>query len=272
LEDLERKMSNSSLNIIKIGGNIIDDELLLDSFLEKFAALPGKKILVHGGGKIATRMASDLGIEAKMVEGRRITDEAMLRIVTMVYAGLTNKNIVAKLQVLKCDAIGLSGADGGTIKAIKRPVRDIDYGFVGDILHDSVNTASIKKFLEAGFVPVFSAITHNGLGQLLNTNADTIASALAVGLSSLYDTSLVYCFEKNGVLRDVTDDQSVINSIHADEFPKLKEDGTIHDGMVPKLQNAFDAIQKGVRNVYIGHANNLHLFQQGQFGTCLTLK
>ncbi len=264
--------SNSVLNIIKIGGNVIDNEEALTSFLEKFAALPGKKILVHGGGKIATRMAADLGIEAKLVEGRRITDAAMLNVVTMVYAGLTNKNIVAKLQQLDCDAIGLSGADGNTIKALKRPIRDIDYGFVGDIMHDSVNTGSIKKFLDAGFTPVFSAITHNGMGQLLNTNADTIASALAVGLSSLYETALVYCFEKNGVLRDVTDENSVIQRIAMEEFEPLKEQGVISDGMIPKLQNAFDAIGKGVKKVYIGNANNLHLYQQDQFGTCMILK
>ncbi|MDQ1152547.1 acetylglutamate kinase [Sphingobacterium zeae] len=265
-------MANSVLNIIKIGGNIIDDEHQLDSFLEKFSALSGKKILVHGGGKIATRLANELGIEAQMIEGRRVTNDEMLRVVTMVYAGLTNKTIVAKLQNLKCDAVGLTGADGDVIKAIKRPVKDIDYGFVGDLLHDSVNTLAIKKFLEAGFVPVFSAITHNGLGQLLNTNADTIASSLAVSLASLYETSLVYCFEKNGVLRDVTDENSVIPTIKSEEFEQLKESGVVHEGMIPKLQNAFNAINKGVQEVYIGNANNLHLFQQGQFGTCLTLK
>ncbi|MBP3942009.1 acetylglutamate kinase [Sphingobacteriaceae bacterium WQ 2009] len=264
--------SNSALNIIKIGGNVIDSENDLNAFLEKFAALPGKKILVHGGGKIASRMAADLGLEVKMVEGRRITDKAMLRIATMVYAGLTNKSIVAQLQKLSCDAIGLSGADGNTIKSMKRPIKDIDYGYVGDIMHDSVNTGSIKKFLEAGFTPVFSAITHNGKGQLLNTNADTIAAALAVGLSDLYETSLVYCFEKNGVLRDVTDENSVISQIALSEFEPLKDQGVIADGMIPKMQNAFEAIGKGVKKVYIGNANNLHLFQQGQFGTCMILK
>lgn len=264
--------SNSALNIIKIGGNVIDSEIDLNAFLEKFAALPGKKILVHGGGKIASRLAADLGLEVQMVEGRRVTDQAMLRVATMVYAGLTNKSIVAQLQKLNCDAIGLSGADGNTIKAMKRPVKEIDFGYVGDIMHDSVNTASIKKFLEAGFTPVFSAITHNGMGQLLNTNADTIASALAVGLADLYETALVYCFEKNGVLRDVTDEHSVIPQIPMADFDSLKEQGVISDGMIPKMQNAFDAIGKGVKKVYIGNANNLHLFQQGQFGTCMLLK
>lgn len=265
-------MSNSTLNIIKIGGNVIDDIIQLDTFLEKFAAIPGKKILVHGGGKIATRVASQMGIESKLVDGRRITDEAMLDIATMVYAGLTNKNIVAKLQKYNCDAIGLSGADGNVIKAVKRPVKEIDYGFVGDVLVDSVNSLSIKKFLDAGFIPVFSAITHNGNGQLLNTNADTIASALARALADQYETSLIYCFEKNGVLMDVDDDNSVIENITALEFAKYKEKGIINNGMIPKLENAFDAINKGVKSVYVGNAANLHLFQQRKFGTCLVNK
>src|SRR5690606_16791651 len=248
----------SELTIIKIGGNVIDDDVKLQSFLEKFAGLQGKKILVNGGGKIATRIASGLGIEAKLDEGRRITDKTMLDVVTMIYAGLTNKQIVSYLQNFGCDAVGLSGADANTIKAIKRPVKEIDYGYVGDILVDSVNTSSIKKFLEAGFTPVFSAITHNGLGQLLNTNADTIASALAVSLAKIYDTRLIYCFEKNGVLKDVEDPDSVIKSIKAAEFEKLREDGVIYEGMIPKLTNAFDALGKGVKNVYIGNALNLH--------------
>lgn len=262
----------SVLNVIKIGGNVIDDEDQLQSFLEKFAALQGKKILVHGGGKVATRTAAGLGIEAKMIDGRRVTDAAMLDIVTMVYAGLTNKKIVSLLQKFDCDALGLSGADGNSIKAVKRPVREVDYGYVGDILVDSVNTLSIKKFLEAGFTPVFSAITHNGLGQLLNTNADTIASALAVSLSKIYDTRLIYCFEKDGVLRDVNDERSVIKSINPDEFEALKSAGVIYEGMIPKLDNAFHAIGKGVKNVYIGNALNLHLYQQGEFGTCMLAK
>lgn len=262
----------SVLHIIKIGGNVIDDEEQLAVFLEKFAALQGKKILVHGGGKIATRLASDLGVEVKMLEGRRITDEKMLDVVTMVYAGLTNKKIVALLQKYDCDALGLSGADGNVIKAVKRPVKNIDYGFVGDVLFDSVNTLNLKKFLEAGFTPVFSAITHNGAGQLLNTNADTIASALAVSLSKIYETRLIYCFEKNGVLRDVSDENSVIKNINPIEYARLKTGGMIFEGMVPKLDNAFEAIAKGVKNVYIGNALNLHLYQQDEFGTCLLAK
>lgn len=259
----------SILNIIKIGGNVIDNPEQLDTFLEKFSALDGRKILVHGGGKIATRIAGEMGIEAKMVEGRRITDAPMLDVVTMVYAGLTNKNIVAALQHYDCNAIGLCGADANVIKAVKRPVKDIDYGYVGDILADSIDALSIKKLLEAEFIPVFSAITHNGMGQLLNTNADTIASSLAVALSNYYEVSLIYCFDKNGVLSDVTNDTSVIETIRAKEFEFLKKSGTIHDGMIPKLYNAFDAISKGVSHVFIGHANNLHLFQQRKFGTCL---
>lgn len=255
--------------VIKIGGNVIDDSEGLTRFLERFGSLRGYKILVHGGGKIATRMAADLGIEAKMVDGRRVTDEAMLRIVTMVYAGLTNKHLVASLQARGCNAVGLSGADGNSIRAIKRPVGAVDYGFVGDILPDSVDTDTIATFVNAGFVPVFSAITHDGHGQLLNTNADTIASALAIALSDRYATSLVYCFEKRGVLRDINDENSAIPEIRAGEFEQLKTSGVIADGMVPKLHNAFEAIGKGVSEVCIGHADDLHLLREQHFGTRL---
>lgn len=259
----------SALSIIKIGGNIIDNADELDRFLETFSDLPGRKILVHGGGKIASRVAADMGVPVQMVEGRRVTDRAMLDVVTMVYAGLTNKNIVASLQKYDCNALGLCGADANVIKAVKRPIEEIDYGFVGDILVDSVDPSSIKRLLEAEFIPVFSAITHNGSGQLLNTNADTIASSLAVALSERYEVSLIYCFDKNGVLSDINDEYSVIETIRASEFSTLRENGTIHDGMVPKLFNAFQAISKGVSNVYIGQASNLHLFQQQKFGTRL---
>lgn len=262
-------MAAAQLLIIKVGGNVIDDPAHLAKFLEQFAALPQKKVLVHGGGKIATRMAADLGIEAKLVEGRRITDEAMLRVVTMVYAGLTNKQVVANLQAHGCNAIGLSGADGNCITAVKRPVREIDYGLVGDMHANSVNTTNIGKMLEEGFVPVFSAITHDGRGQLLNTNADTIASALAVAMADLYSTSLVYCFEKKGVLRDVNDARTVIPEIQSRDFEQLKAAGIIADGMIPKLHNAFDAIGKGVNEVYVGHADDVHLLAQQAFGTRL---
>lgn len=260
-------MAIDKLWVIKIGGHIIDHPEGLSRFLDRFASLRGHKVLVHGGGKIATRMAADLGIEATLVAGRRITDEAMLRVVTMVYAGLTNKQVVAGLQARKCNALGLSGADGNCIKAVKRPVKEIDYGFVGDILPASVDDEAVTTLMEGGFVPVFSAITHDGQGQLLNTNADTIASALAVALSSRYDTSLVYCFEKRGVLRDVENEDSVIPEIRAAEFEELQATGIVADGMVPKLHNAFDAIAKGVREVCIGHADDLHLLHEQRFGT-----
>lgn len=261
---------NSQLKIIKIGGNIIDNPGALESFLEKFSATMGKKILVHGGGRMATQLANQMGIKTQMIEGRRVTDKEMLDVVTMVYAGLINKNIVAALQKNKCDAIGLSGADINSIQTVKRPVKEIDYGYVGDVLHDSVNVLSIKKLLEAGFVPVFSAITHNGNGVLLNTNADTIASALAIALADRYEVSLVYCFEKKGVLRDVNDEKSLIKHICMDEYEELKNENVITHGMIPKIDNAFAAIEKGVDSVYIGHALNLHLFQNGSFGTKLT--
>ncbi|MGV3762823.1 acetylglutamate kinase [Parapedobacter sp.] len=260
-------MAVDKLWVIKIGGNIIDHPEGLRRFLDRFASLRGRKVLVHGGGKIATRMAADLGIEATLVAGRRITDEPMLRVVTMVYAGLTNKQVVAGLQARKCNALGLSGADGNSIKAVKRPVDKIDYGFVGDILPASVDEEAITTWMESGFVPVFSAITHDGGGQLLNTNADTIASALAVALSSRYDTSLVYCFEKRGVLQNVHDEASVIPEIKAADFEGLQAAGIVADGMVPKLYNAFDAIAKGVREVCIGHADDLHLLHERRFGT-----
>ncbi|MCL4642157.1 MULTISPECIES: acetylglutamate kinase [Olivibacter] len=251
------------LNIVKIGGNIVENETALSAFTNVFANLKGKKILVHGGGKIASKLASDLGIEAKMVNGRRITDLETLKIVTMVYAGLTNKSIVALLQANHCDAIGLSGADGNTIRTIKRPVKEIDYGFAGDMTPTSIHNKRIQSLLELGLCPVFSAITHNGEGQLLNTNADTIASALAVGLASNYDISLIYCFEKRGVLKDIEDEGSVITQINRTHYSMLKEQGIIADGMIPKLDNAFDAISKGVKKVIIKHANDLTDEQAG---------
>ena len=262
-------MGNLPLYIVKIGGNVIDNPDQLAGFLKKFTALPGRKILVHGGGKIATRMAADLGIEAKMVDGRRITDGEMLRVVTMVYAGLTNKQVVAQLQAGGCNAIGLSGADGNMIAANKRPVKDIDYGWVGDLHEASVNREGLSALLDSGFTPVFSAITHDGNGNLLNTNADTIASALAVAMSAVCATALVYCFEKKGVLRDVNDAGSVIREIPSAGFEQLKAEGVIADGMIPKLYNAFNAIESGVGEVYIGQADDLHLMGQGQFGTRL---
>lgn len=258
--------------IIKIGGNVIDNPTQLASFLKNFSNLKGAKILIHGGGKIATQTAAKLGVETQMVNGRRITDTGMLDVVTMVYGGLVNKNIVAGLQANGINAIGMTGADANSITAVKRPVREVDFGYVGDLFPQSVNSLMIDKLLQSALVPVFSAITHDGSGQLFNTNADTIASALAVGLSYLYETKLVYCFEKNGVMRDMEDENSVIKEINPSYFNLLKEEGIIADGMLPKLQNAFDAILNGVKEVYIGHADKLSELGNGnEFGTRLKL-
>jgi len=257
------------LSVIKIGGNVIDNSEKLNQFLLDFTALPGDKILIHGGGKIATELGVSLGVEAKMVEGRRITDIETLRVVTMVYAGLINKNMVAQLQAKGSNAIGLTGADGNIIKAVKRPVKDIDYGFVGDLDESSVSSDTLDSLLKAGLVPVLCAITHDGASQLLNTNADTIASAVAVAMSSLYDTSLIYCFEKRGVMRDIDDDQSLVPVIRMGEFETLKNEGVVSGGMIPKLHNAFEAIKSGVNAVYIGKADELPQIDQQNFGTRL---
>ena len=257
------------LTIIKIGGNVIDNSENLHHFLQDFTSLEGPKILIHGGGKIATETSASLGIEAKMVDGRRITDIDTLRVVTMVYAGLINKNIVAQLQAKGANAIGLTGADGNIIKAKKRPVKEIDYGFVGDLDESSVSVISLTNLLQAGFVPVLCAITHDGETQLLNTNADTIASAVAVAMSSAYETHLVYCFEKKGVLKDINDDATVVREIRSSDFEPLKADGTVAGGMIPKLHNAFEAINKGVTSVYIGKADELAEIEKGTFGTKL---
>jgi acetylglutamate kinase len=269
-----------SLKVIKIGGNVIDNPQSLQQFIADFAMLRGPKLLVHGGGKIATKLAEDLGIKSKMIEGRRITDEESLKVVTMVYAGLINKNIVAGLQQNKCNAIGLSGADGNMIMATRRLPKKVlssgeglgeavDYGFVGDIDESSVDQQGLGKLLEAGFTPVFSAITHDGKGQLLNTNADTIASAISIAMARDYETSLVFCFEKAGVLMDVEDNGSVIRSIDPDYYNELKRQGVINDGMIPKLDNAFEAINKGLKEVYIGKADALPTLNNGNFGTRL---
>ncbi|MEJ6981024.1 acetylglutamate kinase [Pedobacter sp. P351] len=257
------------LYVIKIGGNVIDNSENLYNFLNDFAGLEGHKILIHGGGKLATDLSHSMGVEPKMVDGRRITDIETLRIVTMVYAGLINKNIVAQLQRFECNAIGLTGADANLIRANRRPVKDIDYGFVGDLHEGSVAKDKLRALLETGLIPVFSAITHDGEGQLLNTNADTIASAIAMAMSSIYKVSLVYCFEKKGVLTDVNDDESVIRQISSSEFEKLKADNIIAGGMLPKLENAFKAINTGVNEVYIGKSDELALLNEQLFGTRL---
>ena len=243
------------LSIIKIGGNIIEDETSLNAFLKLFSNLDGNKILVHGGGKRATHIASKLGIESKMVNGRRITDEETLEIITMVYGGLVNKNIVAKLQALQIDAIGLTGADINSIKSEKRPVKEVDFGFVGDVKQVASN--SIDKLIKANFTPVFCAITHDGNGQLLNTNADTIASTIAVGMSEIYETYIYYCFELNGVLKDFNDKNSVVKKIDTDTYKELLDAKIITDGMIPKIDNCFDALNNGVSKVHIGNTSML---------------
>lgn len=238
-----------SLFILKIGGKVIDEEVKLREALEAFLAQKGHKILVHGGGKKATEVSQKLGIQAQMVNGRRITDTAALEVVTMVYAGLSNKIIISILQSMGCNAIGLSGADANAILAHKRVVKDIDYGFAGDI--DAVNVNAIQTLLAGKLTPVFCAITHDGKGQLLNTNADTIATQLAIAMSEKYNVSLNFCFERPGVLTDPNDDSSVIPQINADSYQKYKSEGIISDGMIPKLDNAFDALARGVREVRI---------------------
>jgi acetylglutamate kinase len=243
------------LSIVKIGGNIIEDETSLNAFLKLFSNLEGKKILVHGGGKRATSIASKLGIESQMVNGRRVTDAETLEVITMVYGGLVNKNIVAKLQALNVNALGLTGADVNSISSEKRPVKEVDFGFVGDV--KKVAHKSIDKLIKANFTPVFCAITHDGKGQLLNTNADTITSQVAVGMSKLYETSIYYCFELNGVLKDINDKNSVVKHIDSHLYKELLEKGIIADGMLPKLENCFDALKNGVNNINMGNTSML---------------
>ncbi|TXG38514.1 acetylglutamate kinase [Seonamhaeicola maritimus] len=260
-------MAKEKLSIVKIGGNIIEDSNALDAFLQLFSKLEGKKILVHGGGKRATGVAAKLGIESKMVNGRRITDADTLEVITMVYGGLVNKNIVAKLQALSIDAIGLTGADVNSITSDKRPVKEIDFGFVGDV--KAVAHNSIDKLIQADFTPVFCAITHDGNGQLLNTNADTITSQVAVGMSEVYETSIYYCFELNGVLEDINDKNSVIKHIDSKLYTELLEKGIIADGMLPKLENCFDALNNGVSKINMG--NTSMLTQENDNFTTITL-
>ncbi|MTG97916.1 MULTISPECIES: acetylglutamate kinase [Myroides] len=246
-----------SLTVIKIGGNIVDDESALNAFLDIYARIEGPKVLVHGGGKLATRMATQLGIETQMVNGRRITDEAMLPIAVMVYAGLINKQITAQLQARGCDAMGISGADAKLIQSHKRPIEPIDYGYVGDFEASDVNVIRLQQLLEIGINPVFSAITADKEGQLLNTNADTIASNIAVALATKYKVALVYCFERKGVLQDINDENSVITTIDQENFTQLKQQGVIADGMLPKIENALAAVNQGVDKVCIKKAEDL---------------
>ncbi|GGF47894.1 acetylglutamate kinase [Echinicola rosea] len=250
------------ISIVKIGGNVIDDPAKLEEFLMLFARLEGKKILVHGGGVMASKFGLQLGIEPKMVEGRRITDEATLDVVTMVYAGMINKKIVAKLQYLEQNAMGFTGADGNLIRSVKRPVKVIDYGFVGDV--KEIDTELLDVLLEKDVVPVFSAITHDRKGNLLNTNADTIASEIATSMAIKHNVRLYFCFNKAGVLIDENNDDSLVPKINEDIYDELKRDRVIHSGMIPKLDNAFSALQKGVSNVWLGKAENLLLASKGK--------
>lgn len=258
------KTAMEKLTVVKVGGAVVEAPERLSALLEKFKQLRGNKILVHGGGRRATKVAAAMGIESHVVGGRRITDAAMLEVVTMVYGGLVNKNIVASLQALGIDAIGLTGADMDVIRAHRRPIAaGIDYGFVGDV--EKVDAASLAKLLEAGAVPVVAPLTHDGHGTMLNTNADTIAAETAKAMSKIFDTTLVYCFEKPGVLADPDDDGSLIKAISPDTFPALKANGTISGGMVPKVENAIQAVVAGVRKVAITSADDV----EGKHGTAV---
>lgn len=239
------------LQIVKIGGNVIEDSEKLSAFLKDFAKLPRPKILVHGGGKEATSLAKKMGVSVKLIEGRRITDQANLDLVTMIYAGKINKTIVAQLQNYSCNALGLSGADAASYTAIKRAVEKIDYGFVGDL--KTVNTVFFNTLLDLGISPVCCAVSHDAQGQLLNTNADTVAASLATALSERYEVVLSYCFEKKGVLRNVKEEDSVIPEINFELYRQLKMEGVIAEGMLPKLHNCFQALKNGVKEVRIGN-------------------
>ncbi|MDP3451338.1 MAG: acetylglutamate kinase [Bacteroidales bacterium] len=246
-----------TLTVIKIGGNIIDQADDLDIFLNKFVNIDGPKILIHGGGVMASEMASKLGIETLMHNGRRITDLETLKLVSMVYAGWINKSIIAKLQKIGCNSIGLSGADGDCVPAVKRSPVPVDFGYVGDVDPDQINTGLLISMLGRGITPVFCAITHDRNGSILNTNADTMASSIAIAMSKEYHTELIYCFEKKGVLSNPDDPESVIPLITKDSYEALKGAKVIRDGMIPKMDNAFYAIDNGVSEVFIKHASNL---------------
>ena len=252
------------LTIVKVGGAIVEDETQLRQLLKDFCAIEGPKILVHGGGRRATKTAERLGVKTKMVDGRRITDEQMLEVVTMVYGGLVNKHVVASLQALGVDAIGLTGADGDIIRSMKRPLKNgIDYGFVGDV--DEVAHETLTQLIEAGLVPVIAPLTHDLEGHILNTNADTMASETAKAMARHYEVTLVFAFEKPGVLRDADDDTSLIPVITHEDFQQYKADGTISGGMLPKIENALAAVDAGVKRVIITQANAI----DGQHGTVI---
>lgn len=252
------------ITIVKVGGAVVEDETQLTQLLKDFAAIEGKKVLVHGGGRRATKVAAALGIESKMVNGRRITDADMLEVVTMVYGGLVNKNLVARLQAAGVNALGLTGADIDVIRSHKRPIKDgIDFGFVGDV--EKANGQMLHTLINAGITPVMAPLTHDGQGHILNTNADTIAGETAKALAPYYDVTLIYSFEKKGVLSNPDDDNSVISEITREDFERYKADGTVAGGMIPKLDNAFDAIDAGVKRVIITLATAI----DGQHGTVI---
>ena len=252
------------LTIVKVGGAVVEDELQLSQLLRDFSAIEGRKVLVHGGGRKATKMAERLGIETQMVNGRRITDSDMLEVVTMVYGGLVNKNLVARLQANGVNALGLTGADANAIRSHKRPLKDgIDYGWVGDV--DAADGNMLSRLIEAGITPVMAPLTHDGEGNILNTNADTIASETAKALAPYYDVTLIFSFEKKGVLRNPDDDDSVIPVITHEDFEKYKADGTISGGMLPKIENALSAIDAGVSRVIITLATAI----DGRSGTII---
>lgn len=262
-------MKKLSLTVVKIGGNIIDDEDRLEVFLASFAALPGARILVHGGGKIATQLAEQLHVPQQILDGRRITDSETLRIAVMVYGGLVNKQIVAQLHALGCTALGVCGADGDLIRAHKRRHPSIDYGWVGDV--DAVNTALLDRWIGQGLTPVVAPLSHDGAGQLLNTNADTIAQEIAQALSMAFSVNLIFGFEKSGVLLDIHDEKSRIPVLDAEKYRQLKSQQLITGGMIPKLDNAFAALRKGVSRVVIGQAEHLQALMEGKNGTLIAL-
>lgn len=252
------------LTLVKVGGAIVEDESQLAQLLRDFSAIEGRKVLVHGGGRRATQVAARLGIESQMVNGRRITDEKMLEVVTMVYGGLVNKHVVAMLQAQGISAIGLTGADGDVIRSHKRPLKDgVDYGFVGDV--EKVSCSALSHLIEQGMVPVLAPLTHDGKGNMLNTNADTIASEAAKALAEIYDVTLIYSFEKKGVLSNPDDDNSVITKITREDFEQYKADGTISGGMIPKIENALAAVEAGVSRVIIALATEI----DGKHGTVI---
>lgn len=255
------------LTIVKVGGAVVEDDSRLSALLDHFSAVSGHKILVHGGGRSATQLAGRLGIETQMINGRRVTDAAMLEVVTMVYGGLVNKRLVARLQAKGVNALGLSGADINVIRAHRRPVKDgIDYGYVGDV--DSVDGPMLQKLIALGITPVMAPLTHNGKGDILNTNADTIAAETAKALAPFFDVTLIYSFEKKGVLSNPDDDDSVIPLITREDFDRYVADGTIGGGMIPKIENALHAVEAGVGRVIITEANAI----DGQHGTVICKK